>query len=172
MESSSSPSPLTRQSRPDSFQPKIVQLYSDLFNVRPSCRSKYVGIESHIYQVRNHVLPSEGFWREFFLLPPDKGQFRQILEPLTADNILNVQVCFSETKLILKFSLLTYLLQEQTREFFARAIEEVRMGKEPRNQNALEVGPAILSVSPIDLPYRAELDCFSRWCLVKKIHQP
>ena len=29
------PSPLTQQTRPDYFQPKIVQHYQDLFNVRP-----------------------------------------------------------------------------------------------------------------------------------------
>jgi hypothetical protein len=38
------------------------------------------------------VLP-EGFWRELFLLNPDKKRLLQILEPLTADDLLQLQVC-------------------------------------------------------------------------------
>jgi hypothetical protein len=38
------------------------------------------------------VLP-EGFWRELFLLNPDKKRLLQILEPLTADDLLQLHVC-------------------------------------------------------------------------------
>lgn len=66
-------SPLTQQSRPETFKPKIVQLYEDLFN-RP-----------------NYADPGEGFWREFFLLRPEGSQLRQLLERLHPDEILNLQ---------------------------------------------------------------------------------
>ena len=90
-------SPLTRQTRPDSFQPKIVQLYKELFNVRCplpiiDCPSPTCRVESHIYQVRDHVQLSEGFWLEFFLLPPDKVLLQQVLDALTADDVLQIQV--------------------------------------------------------------------------------
>jgi hypothetical protein len=44
------------------------------------------------------VVPSEGFWREFFLLPPAKGHLRQVLEHLTGDDILQLQVCGGDFK--------------------------------------------------------------------------
>jgi hypothetical protein len=35
---------------------------------------------------------SEGFWREFFLLPPDKSRLHDILDELTADDLQHLQV--------------------------------------------------------------------------------
>lgn len=67
-------SPLTQQTRPKSFQPKIVQLYDDLFK-----------------QDDENLIDSDGFWGEFFLLRPDKGRLEQRLEALTTDDLLHVQ---------------------------------------------------------------------------------
>ena len=36
--------------------------------------------------------PTEGFWREFFLLPPDKPQLQLILDKLSPDDLLALQV--------------------------------------------------------------------------------
>ena len=35
---------------------------------------------------------SEGFWREFFLLPPDRAQLHSLLDGLSADQMLSLQV--------------------------------------------------------------------------------
>ncbi|OJJ44043.1 hypothetical protein ASPZODRAFT_135488 [Penicilliopsis zonata CBS 506.65] len=93
-------SPLTQQSRPETFKPKIVQLYENLF------------------KTPDYAEPPEGFWREFFLLPPDKGQLREILEQLSADETLE--------------------LQAQTQHLFTRAIREVSSGVAPNNSYALD----------------------------------
>ncbi|KAK1139319.1 hypothetical protein N8T08_001090 [Aspergillus melleus] len=93
-------SPLTQQSRPDYFKPKIVQLYENLF------------------QTTDYADPSEGFWKEFFLLPPDRAQLRSILDQLSPDEILN--------------------LQTQTQQLFARAIREAASGNKPADSYALE----------------------------------
>lgn len=65
-------------------------------------------------------------------------------------------------------------LQEQTRIFFARAIREIRGGIAPRNENALEVGPTILNVCPIDLLWGGvvEHDCVLWWSPVEEIYPP
>lgn len=36
--------------------------------------------------------PSEGFWREFFLLSPDPGQLHALLDGLSPDETLGLQV--------------------------------------------------------------------------------
>lgn len=68
------PSPLTQVSRPDSFQPKIVQLYETLFRE-----------DEEEYEL------SEGFWEEFFLLRPDPPGLKRILGDFTADELLQLQ---------------------------------------------------------------------------------
>ncbi|KAL4909058.1 hypothetical protein BDW74DRAFT_145892 [Aspergillus multicolor] len=93
-------SPLTQQSRPDYFKPKVVQLYENLF------------------QSSEYAEPSEGFWRELFLLPPDQAQLNSILEALSPDETLN--------------------LQSHTQQLFARAIREAASGPSPVNAYALE----------------------------------
>ncbi|KAL4970810.1 ARMH3 family protein [Aspergillus stella-maris] len=93
-------SPLTQQSRPEIFKPKVVQLYENLF------------------QIQDYVEPSEGFWRELFLLPPDRAQLNSILEALTPDETLNLQV--------------------QTQQLFSRAIREASSGTIPTDSYALE----------------------------------
>lgn len=101
-------SPLTQQLRPDSFEPKIVQLYLHLFNVLPNDDGE------------EDPVPSEGFWREFFLLKPDKQRLYDLLEPFTANETLHCHV--------------------QTQSFFRRCIQEARSNQSPQNENALEVG--------------------------------
>lgn len=68
------PSPLTQQSRPESFQPKIVRLYEALFRE-----------DEEDYDL------SEGFWQEFFLLRPDAANLKRILGYLGADDLLHLQ---------------------------------------------------------------------------------
>lgn len=69
-------SPLTQQSRPTLFEPKIAHLYDDLLD-----------------QHDEDVHFSDGFWREFFLLRPDAHRLQKKLEDLSADQLLNLQVC-------------------------------------------------------------------------------
>ena len=99
-------SPLTQQLRPDTFEPKIVQLYLHIFNVLPND------------ETLEDPTPSEGFWREFFLLKPDKQRLYEILEPITASELLHMHL--------------------QTQTFFRRTINEAGSGTIPRNENALE----------------------------------
>ncbi|KAI1612644.1 hypothetical protein EDD37DRAFT_562530 [Exophiala viscosa] len=98
-------SPLTQLLRPDSFEPKIVQLYLHLFNVLAN-------------EDTDEDVPSEGFWRELFLLKPDKQRLYDILAPLTANDLLHMHT--------------------QTQAFFRRAITESSSGNSPRSGNALE----------------------------------
>ena len=67
-------SPLTQDSRPTTFQPKIAQLYDDLF------------------KEEEDATISDGFWREFFLLKPDKSRLQGRLESLSANDLLHLQV--------------------------------------------------------------------------------
>lgn len=71
------PSPLTLQSRPDYFQPKVVRLYESLF------------------KEEKEIPKSEGFWEEFFLLKPDPKSLRRILDSLSPDDLLHFQVALS-----------------------------------------------------------------------------
>ncbi|PNS20990.1 hypothetical protein CAC42_3327 [Sphaceloma murrayae] len=64
-------SPLTLQSRPDVFEPKIVQLYRQLFQ----------DVEDDD--------KTEGFWRELFLLSPDTARLSQTLEDADAEFLLH-----------------------------------------------------------------------------------
>ncbi|KAJ5823156.1 hypothetical protein N7447_005496 [Penicillium robsamsonii] len=93
-------SPLTQQSRPESFTPKIVQLYENLF------------------KAADDADPSEGFWRELFLLPPDRNQLHAILDHLSPDDTIGLQI--------------------QTRRFFVRAIREAAAGVAPSDSYALD----------------------------------
>lgn len=36
--------------------------------------------------------PTEGFWREFFLLPPDCHELSRVIDGLTPDGVLQIQV--------------------------------------------------------------------------------
>ena len=95
-------SPLTQQSRPDTFKPKIVQLYEDLFQVRHNPIFILTQFRKKKKRKRKIILiyhlqtsdsePSEGFWREFFLLTPDRDQLHAVLERLSPDTTLSLQV--------------------------------------------------------------------------------
>lgn len=67
-------SPLKQSSRPTSFQPKIAGLYDELFKEEE---------DSAI---------SDGFWREFFILKPDRSRLQGKLENLSATDLLHLQV--------------------------------------------------------------------------------
>ena len=68
-------SPLTQQTRPSSFQPKIIGLYDNLLK-----------------QDDEDLAYSDGFWGEFFLLRPDKAGLQRRLDELTTDDLLHLQV--------------------------------------------------------------------------------
>lgn len=67
-------SPLTQDSRPTSFQPKIAQLYDKLLKEEEDATS------------------SDGFWQEFFLLKPDRNRLEGRLDSLSANDLLHLQV--------------------------------------------------------------------------------
>lgn len=67
-------SPLTQDRRPVSFQHKIAQLYDDLL------------------REEEDSIISDGFWREFFLLKPDRLSLQGRLESLSANDLLHLQV--------------------------------------------------------------------------------
>ncbi|KAI9753267.1 MAG: hypothetical protein M4579_005240 [Chaenotheca gracillima] len=100
------PSPLTQQARPEAFQPKIVELYQALF------------------QDEEDSEKGEGFWREFFLLRPDKARLRGVLANLPADDLLH--------------------FQSQTRLLFSRSIENVNIARAPSDEIALDTLTAFL----------------------------
>lgn len=43
-------------------------------------------------QATENVEPSEGFWREFYLLPPDRTFLRRLLDGISPDDTLLLQV--------------------------------------------------------------------------------
>lgn len=94
-------SPLSRQARPSSFQPKIIGLYDDLFK-----------------QDDDDLAYSDAFWGEFFLLRPDKAGLEQRLDGLITDDLLH--------------------LQHETRQLFVRAVSQVKHGRAPSDENALD----------------------------------
>ncbi|KAL9068698.1 MAG: hypothetical protein Q9161_006012 [Pseudevernia consocians] len=94
-------SPLTQQTRPSSFQPKIIGLYHTLFK-----------------QEDEDLVYSDAFWGEFFLLRPDKVGLERSLDGLTPDDLLH--------------------LQHETRQLFVRAVSQVKHGRAPSDENALD----------------------------------
>ncbi|KAF1917095.1 hypothetical protein BDU57DRAFT_449933 [Ampelomyces quisqualis] len=68
------PSPLTQDSRPEIFQPKIIRLYEALFK-----------------EEEEDTELSDGFWQEFFLHRPDVGGLKRILDSIPPDEMLHLQ---------------------------------------------------------------------------------
>ncbi|CAN9414714.1 unnamed protein product [Alternaria alternata] len=68
------PSPLTQDSRPEIFQPKIISLYETLFK-----------------EDDEDVELSEGFWQEFFLHRPDTAGLKRTLASIAPDEMLHQQ---------------------------------------------------------------------------------
>ena len=129
--------PLSQQLRPAVFEPKITQLYLHLFNVLAN-------------EEAGDAVPAEGFWRELFLLRADKQQLYDILKPMTAIDLVHMQVRSALTLTRTSFSSLT-TKQAQTQSFFKRAITEAASGTFPRTENALEVRSPFASPWPIIL---------------------
>lgn len=125
------PSPLTQVSRPETFQPKIVQLYEALFQPPDE-------------QDHEH---SEGFWQEFFLLKPDAPNLRRVLQKLSPDEMLHLQVSQSPLHRLprrrLNLCLLLCPQQVPAQQLFSRAIDRVQDAKAPSDEIALDVRPAI-----------------------------
>lgn len=63
--------------------------------------------------------PSEGFWREFFLLKPDRASLRRFLDELTPTDLLQSE--------------------EQTRELFSRSVTTLRGAQGVAVLHALDV---------------------------------
>ncbi|KAI1869328.1 uncharacterized protein JN550_005958 [Neoarthrinium moseri] len=97
-------SPLTQQARPEVFQQKIVQLYQALFKDE--------------LDPENDDDKPEGFWREFFLLNPDRPTLQRILGELSPDELL--------------------ALHSQTRQLFSRAVDCLKKGTGNASLHALE----------------------------------
>ncbi|KAI1179529.1 hypothetical protein F4777DRAFT_434818 [Nemania sp. FL0916] len=95
-------SPLTQQARPEVFQPKIVKLYEALFQDDSDAEGD----------------KSEGFWREFFLLKPDRASLLNILDQFGPDDLIH--------------------LQPQTRQLFLRAVACLKSGNGLASLHALE----------------------------------
>ena len=85
-------SPLTQQSRPETFEPKVAQLYRQLFRVRGCKKDRNRSCCWWIRQDHDDEEKPEGFWREFFLLKPDNARFGQLLDDLEAIDLLHVSV--------------------------------------------------------------------------------
>ncbi|KXH27844.1 hypothetical protein CSIM01_06763 [Colletotrichum simmondsii] len=129
-------SPLTRQVPPEVFKPKIVQLYESLFKVcvlfdpyihesraspiAPGRASPLddVQLPDHMADAEDDAERSEGFWREFFLLRPDRPALKRILDGLGPADML--------------------ALEEHTRELFARAVTAMKSGQGVADLHALD----------------------------------
>ncbi|KAK3984310.1 hypothetical protein QBC44DRAFT_337215 [Cladorrhinum sp. PSN332] len=105
------PSPLTHQPRPEVFQPKIVRLYEALFK-------DYSEDDADADK-------SEGFWKEFFLLKPDRPSLKRILDEITPGDLL-------------------HLHQAQTRQLFARAVGALKNPYGVADLHALETLSAFM----------------------------
>ena len=71
---------------------------------------------------------ADGFWGEFFLLNPDKASLQRRLEALTTEDLLQ--------------------LQDETQQLFVRAIQQVKGGKSPTDEHALDVCRMNLPMRP------------------------
>lgn len=85
------PSPLTQQARPEVFQQKVVSLYEELFKVKTADPTMSQTSNNNSQDEEEHE-KSEGYWREFFLLKPDKATLSQLLHDLSPDDLLHLQV--------------------------------------------------------------------------------
>ncbi|PKS10903.1 hypothetical protein jhhlp_002661 [Lomentospora prolificans] len=101
------PSPLTRQLPPEVFQPKVVQLYESLFKDDDDGEK------------------SEGFWREFFLLRPERAALKRILDSLKPGELLQ--------------------LESQTRALFSTAVAVAKGGRNGADVHSLDTLSVFLS---------------------------
>jgi hypothetical protein len=78
-----------------------------------------------VHQEDDDADKSEGFWKEFFLLKPDRKALRTILNNIRPSDIL--------------------LFEAQTQELFARAIAALKSGHASAPSNALDTLSVFLS---------------------------
>ena len=90
-------SPLTQQRRPETFEPKVLHLYLKLFGVRRQYTEVLEADKRTLGQNEEDVVLSDGFWRELFLLKPERKRLAQILEALTPDDVLQIQLCCADS---------------------------------------------------------------------------
>ncbi|KAL8911312.1 MAG: hypothetical protein Q9172_007690 [Xanthocarpia lactea] len=103
-------SPLTQQNRPSSFQPKIDSLYEQLFDTYEDAEPDF----------------DDRFWREFFLLRPDKANLRRRLENISGDDLLQIQGA--------------------TQQLFRQAVAQINSGNGVSDESALDTLTVFLSV--------------------------
>ncbi|CAN9432582.1 unnamed protein product [Alternaria sp. RS040] len=118
------PSPLTQDSRPEIFQPKIISLYETLFKVCPlspspaHLRQQCVLMQRGAQEDDEDVELSEGFWQEFFLHRPDTAGLKRTLASIAPDEMLHQQA--------------------RSQQLFRHAILRVKQAKAPADEIALE----------------------------------
>ncbi|KAI4268373.1 MAG: hypothetical protein L6R38_007858 [Xanthoria sp. 2 TBL-2021] len=103
-------SPLTRQNRPGSFQPKIDNLYEQLFETHDDAEPDF----------------DDGFWREFFLLRPDRVNLRRRLEHISVDDLLRIQGA--------------------TQQLFRQAVARIKSGNGVSDESALDTLTVFLNI--------------------------
>jgi hypothetical protein len=99
-------------------------------------------VAHHIQDEEDHE-KSEGFWREFFLLRPDKAALQKI-------TLLHLEV--------------------QTRQLFSRAVACVKAGSAPADAHALDVGPGPVLTS-WDEADKVDHHSFSRLCPLQEVYE-
>ena len=112
------PSPLTQDSRPEVFQPKIIHLYETLFKVCP-LGPLAPSATNQAQEDDEDVELSAGFWQEFFLHRPDSSGLKRILASIAPDEMLHQQA--------------------HSQQLFRQAIDRVKQAKAPADEIALEV---------------------------------
>ncbi|KAM0806194.1 hypothetical protein BDR22DRAFT_827971 [Usnea florida] len=87
---------------------------------RPSSfQPKIIGLYDDLFKQEDEDLAySDAFWGEFFLLRPDKAGLERRLNGLTTDDLLH--------------------LQHETQQLFIRAVSQVKQGRAPSDENALD----------------------------------
>jgi hypothetical protein len=144
------PSPLTQDSRPQIFQPKIIRLYETLFKVRAHYNSATDGPLTDAQENDEDTELSDGFWQEFFLHRPDSAGLKRILDSIPPDEMLH--------------------LQSHSQQLVHGAIHRVKLGKPPADEIALEV--RCRSDMTSSRAYGPDLDSLPRCRPGEEVHQP
>lgn len=87
---------------------------------RPSSfQPKIIGLYDDLFKQDDDDLPySDGFWGEFFLLRPDRAGLERRLDGLNTYDLLQ--------------------LQHETQQLFVRAVSQIKHGRAPSDENALD----------------------------------
>lgn len=97
------------------------------------------------------VADSDGFWGEFFLLKPDNAELERQLGRLRPDDLLN--------------------LQHETQQLFMRAVYQMKAGKAPLDEHALDVCRPLFSQAPKWTLTISDLDSLLRGSLDQTLHE-